>query len=167
MQYYQSWKNCACSLRRWNLHFIGRAYAVLLWLPVHAAHLSCVLWQQELHHHCLKSGLYGVCSGQSPHVSGETLSLSPGLISTPSMIRSWRPFLPWQGGCQVLSRSRLWSHPAARIPSAGGILLGGTHWLWVRLLRWVTQGTHHRGKQMVLCCLPSKLSNNLLACSHN
>lgn len=166
MQYCQSWKNWVCRLRRQNLQFIERAYALLLWLPVHAAHLSCVLWQQELHHHCLNSGLYSVCSGQSPHASRAMLSFSPRLISTPSAIR-WRPFVlagkvPSAFIHQTMSPPMHW-----RSPLQGRSSLGGTCWLWARLLRWVTQETHHRGKQMMLCCLPSKLPNNLLAHSHN
>lgn len=81
MQYYQSRKNWVCYLRRQNLVCWGG-----LTLYCSAAHLPCVLQQQELHHLCLNSGLYGVCTG-----SHLMLPLSPRLISTPSAIPTSPP----------------------------------------------------------------------------
>lgn len=115
-----------CHLRRQNLQFIERAYALLLWLPVHAAHLCCVLWQQELLRcclnsgRCLNSGLYSVCSGQSPHASGETLSLSPILISTPSVMPTLEALPPSRGDAKC-------SHTSGSDPTPAVEVLRGWH----------------------------------------
>lgn len=109
----------------------------------------------------LNTGLYSVCSGQSPRVWRNTLQLSQ-INLPPQRYPRWRLLLLAEE-MPSAPHTRLWSHPCSEIPSAGLILPGWHLLILSETFKMGHTGTHHRGNEW---CYTASPPNCLTICLH-
>lgn len=123
-----------------------------------------LLWQEKLRYHCLNSGLYSVFSGQPPQAPGETLALSPRLISPSSAMPTLEAAPPSREDAKCSDTSGYDPTPAVQIPLQGPRSLGDTHWFWKTFK--IRHNKEHTAEASTWCCAASP-PNCLTVCMHS